>query len=374
MSLRELIDALPAQARRHVEPESPLPMRMMASKGMAPLPPVEMVIVVAALSFDADEKISTSAIGTLGKLPDQILAAALAVNLPPVALAVLAPTLLDRADMLELLVLNRGTLDATIAQLAPDVPASVAEIIASNQERCLRSEAIVRNIAQNEAILRSSLDRLFDFLVRSGVIHDDMPEFADALLRLSPTEAQEAAEKIQLPPDVYGMLEEGGGEIDDEQAAEIVKTLEAPGDSNDREKRIPMLKLIAGCTVSQRVALALRGNKEARTLLVRDTNKVVSTAAIKSPRVTEGEVVAVAKSRSISDEVIRIICQSKDMTRSYGVKVALVNNPKTPLPTAMKFLPLMRQNELRALAKSKNITSALANQAKRMMAAKAGGK
>ncbi len=374
MSLKELIDALPEQARRHVDPESPLPMRMMASKGMAPLPPVEMVIVVAALSFDDDERIAGSATETLGKLPDKILTVALATNLPPVALAVLGPALVEREDMLAQVALNKGTPDATIAQVAPDAPASVAEIIAGNQERCLRSEAIVRGIAKNEAILRSSLDRLFDFLVRSGVILDGMQEFGGALSRLSPTQAREAACNIQLPPEVSSLLDDGEADIDDEKANEIAKTLEAQGGSDEKEEHIPMLKLIAACNVAQRVALALRGNKEARTILVRDTNKVVAGAAIRSPRVTEGEIVAAAKSRSVSDEVVRVICASKEMTRSYSVKVALVNNPKTPLPTAMRLLPLMRQSDMRALAKSKNITSSLANQAKRMIAAKAGGR
>lgn len=101
---------------------------------------------------------------------------------------------------------------------------------------------------------------------------------------------------------------------------------------------------------------------------------MVATSAIRSPRITEQEVVAAAQSRSVSDEVIRIIGSSKDMTRSYMVKVALVNNPKTPLTVAMRYLPLLRSTDLRNVAKSKGVTSAVANQAKRLMLAKTGGK
>jgi hypothetical protein len=185
MSLSELMAALPENARQHVDVASPLPMRMMASKGMAPLPPAQMVIAVCALSYDNDEKIAASAKQTLGKLPPKILGIALDGDLPPAALATLGLELLGRPDLLGKLVLNKGTPDATIAEIAAAAPPEVAEMIAGNQERLLRSEAIVRAIAKNRSVLKSSLDRLFDFLVRSGVILADMPQFAEALTRLS---------------------------------------------------------------------------------------------------------------------------------------------------------------------------------------------
>lgn len=368
MSLPELMSALPENARQHVDTASPLPMRMMASKGMAPLPPMEMVIAVCALSYDGDEKIATSAKETLGKLPPKILGIALDGELPPLALATLGPALLGRPELLEKLVLNKGTPDATIAELAAGAPPQVAEIIAGNQERCLRSEAIVRAIAKNGSILKSSLDRLFDFLVRAGVIVSDMPQFAEALSRLSPDDLEEAAGNVQLPTEVYGLLDESNGS--QARAVETEKALEGGPGAEEAHQRIPTLKLISSLSVAQKVALALKGNREARTILVRDSNRVVATATIRSPRITEQEVVAAAKSRQVSEEVIRIIANTKELVRPYTVKMSLVNNPKTPTRTAMKFLPLLRSSDLRAIAKSKNVPAAVSTQAKRMVAAK----
>ena len=57
----------------------------------------------------------------------------------------------------------------------------------------------------------------------------------------------------------------------------------------------------------QKIKLARMGNKEARGLLVRDRNKLVATAAIRSPKMTENEVESFAKARNVSDEVLRII-------------------------------------------------------------------
>ncbi len=369
MSQAELLAALPAGARRHLDPASPLPMRMMAARGLAPLPPVEMLIVVAGLSLDADQTIAAAAREGLAKLPDKILLPALEQALPPAALVALAPALAGRAEAQQKLVLNRATPDEAIALVAVEAAGPVAEIIAENQERCLRSEAIVRAIAKNPNLLRSSLDRLFDFLVRSGVILGDMEEFAEAISRLSPSEMLDAAHQVVLPAELADYVDMD----EEEHTAPRSPAADGGADEQGEEEapeRMSAFQLVASLSVSQKVAAALRGNKELRTLLVRDSNRVVASAAIRSPRVTEQEIVTAAQSRSVADEVIRIIANSKDMVRSYGVKKALVNNPKTPLPVAMRFLSLLRAADLKAVAKSKNVNTAVANQAKRLVAAK----
>lgn len=366
MSLDEFLAALPESSRRHLDASSPLPMRMMAAKGMAPLPPVDMAIVVAGLTLDADENIAASAAGTLGKLPEKILSPALEGALPPSVLAILGPALVGRDELLEKLVLNRSTPDATVAVVVASASSTVAEIVAGNQERCLRSEEIVRSVSKNPNILRSSLDRLFDFLVRAGVILDGMSEFADAMGRLSPTEMREAATKIELPPEVASAFN-----LDDDDEVPGKPTPEKH--TEEDQKRIGTMQLVASLNVAQKVALALRGNREARSLLVRDSNRVVAAAAIRSPRLTEPEVVAAAQSRQVSDEVIRIIANTKDMVRSYGVKLALVNNPKTPQGVATRFLVLLRASDLRAVAKSKNVPTAVSALAKKHLAKKSGG-
>jgi hypothetical protein len=42
-------------------------------------------------------------------------------------------------------------------------------------------------------------------------------------------------------------------------------------------------------------------------------------------------------------------------------------NPKTPVGVAMRFMALLNQSDLKNIAKSKNLPSAIANQAKAMM-------
>jgi hypothetical protein len=74
-----------------------------------------------------------------------------------------------------------------------------------------------------------------------------------------------------------------------------------------------------------------------------------------------------AAPRSLPEEIIRYIAGRKDWQKNYQVKVALVNNPKCPLPTSMHLLPHLFPRDLKALVRSKNIPSALAQAAKEVM-------
>ncbi len=381
MTQADIAAELSPAHRKALDPASPMPARMMAARGMAPLPPREMVMVLAGLALDVDAALADAARASLAKLPDKIYDTALAAVVPAVALPPVAAALAGRDGPLEKLVLARGTPDSVVVLVAAGASEKIAEIIANDQERLLRSHDLVGALRSNPALLRSSLDRVFDFLVRAGVIYDDFPESSDALARLSSTDFEQAAAKIDLPPEVQQLLEpetvtstppaESVSGTDDTAeatpAGEVEEVLEANIPQEEKEKRIPTLKLVGQLNIAQKVALAMRGNKEARSLLVRDSNRLVAVAAIRSPRITEGEVKMVAASRTVHDDVIRIIGNSRELSRSYGVKVALAGNPKTPLPIAMKLLPLLREAEIKIMAKSKNVSAAVATQARRML-------
>jgi hypothetical protein len=128
--------------------------------------------------------------------------------------------------------------------------------------------------------------------------------------------------------------------------------------------------LIQQMTVIQKIKLARMGNKEARGLLLRDHNKIVATAAIRSPKVTENEVAQVARMRNVCDEVLRVIARSREWTRHYQVKLGLATNPKCPQPTAMKFLNYLQDRDLRSIMKSKDVPSTISTHARRILSKK----
>ena len=108
-------------------------------------------------------------------------------------------------------------------------------------------------------------------------------------------------------------------------------------------------------------------------LLVRDTNKLVASAAIRSPAIQENEVVRISASRAVSDDVLRIIALSREWTRSHQIKLNLVSNPRTPFAFAAKLIAHLRDHELKALSKSKNVTGAVVSAAKQQLERKGKG-
>ena len=127
---------------------------------------------------------------------------------------------------------------------------------------------------------------------------------------------------------------------------------------------------IQGMSIAEKIQEALKGSKESRGILIKDANKLVSSAVIKSPKITEDEVVKVTTSKNISDEVMRLICNKKEWLRNYQIKVNLINNPKTPFRTSLQFMNFLHNKDLQAVAKSKMVPSIVSTAARKLMTKK----
>ena len=120
--------------------------------------------------------------------------------------------------------------------------------------------------------------------------------------------------------------------------------------------------------MAEKLRLALVGNAGARALLVRDNNKQVSAAAIQSPQVTASEAAEIAKSKEVSEEVLRFIGNKRDWIKSGEVKHNLCFNPKTPPGITIRFLSHLRLDELRHLAKNRNVPAQIRSNASQWVA------
>lgn len=119
--------------------------------------------------------------------------------------------------------------------------------------------------------------------------------------------------------------------------------------------------------VGERIKLALKGNREARMILIRDPNRLIQRFVLQNPRVTDDEVIAVARNRNLDVEILRKIGEHKSWPRNYLVKLALVNNPKTPLSTALHFVGTLMERDIRHIAKSRNVSATVVKQARRIL-------
>lgn len=138
-------------------------------------------------------------------------------------------------------------------------------------------------------------------------------------------------------------------------------------------KRESLFVRVRKLPVAARVKLALTGNKEARQILARDGVKLVQGCVLRNPRFTLEEALAMAKNRSLAGELLKVIGEEKDWVRNYSVRLALVQNPKTPLQTGLGLLHGIHDRDMRLIAKSRNVSSVLQAQAKRNLLRKGPG-
>ena len=137
------------------------------------------------------------------------------------------------------------------------------------------------------------------------------------------------------------------------------------------EKHKSIYQQILTMGISQKVQLALKGNKEARGILVKDPNKLVCSAVIKSPKVGEPEAAAYASMRGLGDEVVAYIANRREWTKNYRVKLNLVRNPKCPTGAALRFLPFLRKTDLISLSTDRNVPAVVMNTARQMVKGRA---
>lgn len=113
----------------------------------------------------------------------------------------------------------------------------------------------------------------------------------------------------------------------------------------------PLSERLKGLNAAQKMALALSGTREERFALLRDVNKTLHVYVLKNPRIGLDEVAWAAKQPTLSPDALKVIAENREWAGNAGVTIALVRNPKTPLPLALRLLERMPMSEIRALAK-----------------------
>jgi hypothetical protein len=362
------IEKLSAPARKILDPASPAPLRMMASKGVAPgIRPGESLTIVALLSASADEAVAASARATLERLPAPLLNGALAGDLPPGVLALLAPRYAGNAAVMEKMLPHAAMLPATVAAIAAIADESVAELVATNEQRLLANPEIIERLYLNKSTRMSTADRILELAVRNSIELKGIPAYKEAAAAIGQELIAEATPE-PTPDDVlFRETDEAAASAAVDATTEDTHKLdEATGEEVVDDKFLPLHARLAAMTISQ-IRRAQLGNASERLLLVRDSNRLVSSAAIKSPSIQENEVVRISASRNVGEDVLRIIAMDREWTRSHQIKLNLVQNPRTPFAFVAKLIPHLREHELKALAKSKNVAGSVVTAAKQQM-------
>ena len=341
---------LSPQAEKYARRDAALEVRQMAARGALPLDPIELSTVLFVLTSDPEPEVKETARRSLEDLPEHILSTVLQGPSHPALLSFMAQIHKENEGHCETIALNSATDDATIARLATLPHSRVVDIISQNQERMLRHEEIVDALGANPLTGRAVIERILGFL---GLDERETTEDDDEVL----DEAQAEAAVLEL-------LGEDMGDIARLLASERDDNLE--GDAEEGS----LYAIVQNMSVMQKIKLARVGGKEARSMLVKDRNRIVASSVLASPKLTETEVITFAQNRSMGDELLRIISNNREWTKNYQIKLALTTNPKTPVPQAVKFLNYLQDKDLRNLMKSKDVPNNVSTHARRILTKK----
>ena len=345
----------------------PGPGRGMAARGLMPLAPADQVAVLYQLSLDAESNVAQSARATAAGMPEKLLAGTLAQ--PTVDARVLdffAQLIADKPAVFDAIALNPAVADTTIATLAGRAGSREVDQIAQNEQRLLRHPEIIAAMYMNRRARMSTIDRVVELAVRNHVRVPGLAaweEVARALVGAAPATSESdalfAAAATSQADDSALTTGDANQALPEE---ELAAAPPAPAEEEDDR----------GLTIPMKVRLATLGNGVDRGRLIRDPIKMVAMAAIKSPGVTDIEAARYAGNQALAEDVIRFIAINRNWTKQYAVKVSLCRNPKAPLAETSKFLPALRQKDLTNLSKSKNVSSALVAQARKLIAQRGG--
>jgi len=389
-----------------IEGKAPRPAQVAAARGILPLPEADLFEVLVTFARSGDQELSEYAAASLRTQDDSMVGSALrSESVPLSALIYFAETPDVSAKAHEAVIQNPRTPADSIAKLARGTKnGQILELLSFNQQLLIQAPAILDAILTNpnktaEAERRAAETKREFFEKERG-----SEQIASELRAQGKEAAAEFIEKAEFTSDLEGsgldlddalflasMIEVSDDEIDDswmglEYIEEFYEESEA-----DRQaivdkilgemrvegidlpsERISILNRIMKMGMKDRVKLAMKGDREARNILIRDPNRIVAQAVIQNPRITEQEVEKIAAMRSVPEDILRKIANDRQWSRGYQTAHNLARNPRTPVASTMNILSRLQLRDLSALSKNKNISDAVRRQALRLSQARTG--
>jgi hypothetical protein len=244
----------------------------------------------------------------------------------------------DSFNLLALIIQNQNFPMEFLLRIAAQAKAATLEILLENQVRLIAYPEILDKAEQNpecSQFIRGKINELREFYLQAQVV-EAIPE-KEVLNDLDKIDGQETSQ---------------GQGLDKIAIQQLAMTV---------------LQRINRMSISQRIRLALTGDKTERLILIKDSNRMVQLAVIESPKMADDEVLIHTRNLSLSGELIGKIANNRDWTKNYSIVLALVQNPKTPISRAIGFIKQLHMRDLKLLIQDRNINPVIRNLAANLM-------
>jgi hypothetical protein len=338
---------------RFIKGGIPMDLRLMAAQGALPLTPIDLVELLHHLLSDPEEQVRRAAQTSLAGTTVDVFLPLLKDRQTPAG--VLGWALANRTEpqLREFALQNASTTDEAIESVAPGLPAELAELVVINQVRLLRRTTLLEAIESNPHLNNDQRRRLRE--LRETFHIGEAPPPPPLVIEVP-----------ALPAPPAPVVEEAPEETPPSTELEAVFRY-LTEEERQEEGKLSTVQKIYRLNTAQKVILALKGTREERTVLIRDPNRIVATAVLGSPRLTDAEVEIISGMRNVSDEVLRTIGNHKEWTKRYNVVLQLVKNPRTPIGIAIGMVARLNPRDMKNLASDRNVTDVIRNQAQRFV-------
>jgi len=257
--------------------------------------------------------------------------------------------------------LNANIEGATLVEVAPALEANLLDLAVNNQVKIQEEPEIVAALRRNPALSVTQKQRLDEY---ERLLLKELVSEPEQLENLSIREVEESA-----IAEAHEFVRVFGKERETEKTKPVATTARAASadkETSGKDKaRMSVLEKLTGMTVPQKVQAAIKGDREIRSILVRDANKLVCTAVIKSPRITDAEVEFYSNLRNVQQEVLRLIANNREWMKSYKIVHNLVKNPRTPIAQSIRLLPRLNKKDIQHLMRDKGVPEALRTMARK---------
>jgi hypothetical protein len=181
------------------------------------------------------------------------------------------------------------------------------------------------------------------------------------------------AETIQVfpRPDGLGAAFQLRG-WDDLKGRELERRLSAVASEQGEQTGVSPIFRLKTMNPQQKARVAMSGSRSERAILLRDHNGEVLNALLNHPRIEEAEVLEVVKSPHNNAAIMKRVADNKKWMANQDIRIAVVRNPKTPTPLAIKHLHTLPITELQTLAKMGNAREVLRKEALKVYLARRG--
>lgn len=253
---------------------------------------------------------------------------------------------------------------AARGELAPRAHEQIALLMLLHDDR--DPEVAERASATIAAI---PVDTLAAFLGRSDAPPETRAFFAArGVMAGSAPAAHADLPLIERETQVPVVVDAGGTDVD--SAGGVVVGPDATVAAADApEEGATSAVQIGSLSVPDKLKLAMRGTREQRGVLIRDSNRLVAAAVLSSPKLTEAEVEGFARMANVADEVLRVIGSSRVWTRNYMVAASLVKNPKTPQAISLSMLPRLNERDVKFVSIDRGVPEVVRMAARKFLAA-----